>query len=414
MKFLHIKAAVYLCLLTLTPEITCELSRNFVVNDSNDNSTWKELSLGLTDSSCRRPAQCVSLEYRTCLGTSLTYEQTSLDLLPRNHSQDKINETLTQLESLKYIPKCWTVVQPLLCSVFMPKCSNNQLDLPSPDTCRKILKPCGIVMNSTIWPEFLRCDNERIFSTQCKNDVRDVKFGTPGKCLSPLVSVSSSVSGTDESFDGIDGCRVPCHDPMFLPDELAQIHSFIAWAAGICVFFNLFTMVTFFIDWRSASKYPAAIIFHINGCFLVSCIGWLVQFTPGSREVIVCRKDGTPRTGEPSGENISCAAVFIMVYYFSMAAVVWFVILTYAWHMSFRALGKIQDKIDKKNSYFHLLAWSIPFVLTVLTFAYTKIDGNSVTGICYVTHEPVARGLLVLLPLLCGSLAGGYFLSRGN
>ncbi|XP_063973467.1 protein smoothened [Diachasmimorpha longicaudata] len=412
MTLLHTKTAFYFCILIISNEVASELSRNFIVTDNNDNGTWKELSLSLTDSSCRRPSKCVSLEYRTCLGTPLTYEQTSLDLLPDNHSQDKINETLTMLESLKYIPKCWTVVQPLLCAVFMPKCSNNLLDLPSPDTCKKILKPCGIVMNSTVWPDFLRCENEKIFSPQCKNDFRDVKFGTPGKCLSPLVSVSSSVSGTDESFDGIDGCRIPCNDPMFLPDELAQIHSFIAWAAGICIFFNMFTMVTFFIDWRSASKYPAAIIFHINGCFLVSCIGWLVQFTPGSRDVIVCRKDGTPRIGEPSGENISCAAVFIMVYYFSMAALVWFVILTYAWHVSFRALGKIRDKIDKKNSYFHLLAWSIPFVLTVLTFAFTKIDGNSVTGICYVTHEPMARGLLVLLPLTCGSLTAGYFISR--
>lgn len=32
---------------------------------------------------------------------------------------------------------------------------------------------------------------------------------------------------------------------------------------------------------------------------MVSCIGWLAQFTPGSREVIVCRKDGTLRMSEP-------------------------------------------------------------------------------------------------------------------
>lgn len=57
--------------------------------------------------------------------------------------------------------------------------------------------------------------------------------------------------------------------------------------------------VTFLIDWRSANKYPALVIFYINSCFMVSCIGWLVQFTPGSRDVIICRKDGTLRTREP-------------------------------------------------------------------------------------------------------------------
>lgn len=57
--------------------------------------------------------------------------------------------------------------------------------------------------------------------------------------------------------------------------------------------------MTFLIDWKSANKYPALVIFYINGCFMVSCIGWLVQFTPGSRDVIICRKDGTLRTREP-------------------------------------------------------------------------------------------------------------------
>lgn len=57
--------------------------------------------------------------------------------------------------------------------------------------------------------------------------------------------------------------------------------------------------MTFVIDWRSANKYPALGIFYINMCFMMSCIGWLVQFTPGSRDVTICRKDGTLRTREP-------------------------------------------------------------------------------------------------------------------
>ena len=41
-----------------------------------------------------------------------------------------------------------------------------------------------------------------------------------------------------------------------------------------------------------------------------------------------------------AGENLSCVIVFVLVYYFIMAALVWFVILTYTWHISFQALGK--------------------------------------------------------------------------
>lgn len=41
---------------------------------------------------------------------------------------------------------------------------------------------------------------------------------------------------------------------------------------------------------------------------------WLVQFGVGSRDDIVCSKDGTRRKGEPSAEeNLTCVAVFVLV-----------------------------------------------------------------------------------------------------
>lgn len=116
-----------------------------------------------------------------------------------------------------------------------------------------------------------------------------------------------------------------------------------------------------------------------------------------------------------SGENLSCVVVFVLVYYSLMAAMVWFVILTYAWHMSFQALGKIQDRIDKKGAYFHLIAWCLPLVLTVTIMALGEIDGNSVTGICFVGYTNHAvRAWFLLGPVLIVLLVGGYFLSRGK
>lgn len=97
------------------------------------------------------------------------------------------------------------------------------------------------------------------------------------------------------------------------------------------------------IDWSAANKYPALAIFYINICFFVSYSGWLIQFLGyDTREDIVCKKDGTLRKSEPSAsENLSCVIVFVMVYYFFIAGLVWFVIFTYAWHMSsLQALGE--------------------------------------------------------------------------
>jgi hypothetical protein len=41
------------------------------------------------------------------------------------------------------------------------------------------------------------------------------------------------------------------------------------------------------------------------------------------------------------GETLSCVVIFILIYYFLMAACVWFVMLAYSWFVSFQALGRI-------------------------------------------------------------------------
>lgn len=72
---------------------------------------------------------------------------------------------------------------------------------------------------------------------------------------------------------GISGCGLPCRDPLYTEDEHQQIHRLIAWGAGICLALNLLTVATFLIDWRSANKYPALVIFYINVCFAVASMG---------------------------------------------------------------------------------------------------------------------------------------------
>ncbi|XP_012541511.1 protein smoothened isoform X2 [Monomorium pharaonis] len=421
---------IFCCLLPCNLGSSLEHERGFTDNGSGENSTWKDRELGLAHrlkdsnylldrypmgklspdiSNCRRSAKCIPLSKSTCMGTKLPYTSTTLDLIPERVTQDIVEERLYLLQALKHVPKCWAVVQPFLCSIFMPKCINDTVELPSPEMCKMVSGPCRMLMNHTIWPSFAKCENTELFPRLCQNDMRELKFNISGKCLKPLVPTDNALS----IFDGVEGCGTQCYDPLYTTDEHNQMHSFIIWAAGICCTFNLFTVVTFLIDWRSANKYPALVIFYINSCFMVSCIGWLVQFTPGSRDVIICRKDGTLRTREPSGENLSCVVVFVLVYYSLMAAVVWFVILTYAWHMSFRALGTIQDRIDKKSAYFHLIAWCVPLVLTVAIMALGRIDGNSMTGICFVGYADHAAKIFVLCPVLLAVLIGGYFLCRG-
>lgn len=62
---------------------------------------------------------------------------------------------------------------------------------------------------------------------------------------------------------------------------------------------------------------------------------WLLQFYPGNRDNIICRKDGTLRHSEPSAGEASlfCLLSFILIYYFVMVAMVWFAVFTYIWYL---------------------------------------------------------------------------------
>lgn len=97
-----------------------------------------------------------------------------------------------------------------------------------------------------------------------------------------------------------------------------------------------------------------------------------------------------------------------------MAAMVWFTIFTYAWHLQTTDRGSIRDRIDKKSSYFHLVAWSMPLVLTITIMALSEVDGNSITGICFVGYRNhTIRIAMVLLPIGLMSSISFFFSVRG-
>ncbi|CAG2254965.1 SMO [Mytilus edulis] len=360
---------------------------------------------------CYKNATCQSLgTTTTCLGVTLTFTNTSLEFIDSS-TLSSVNEKLKLWEGLKYVPECWSLVQPFLCSVYLPKCDGGQVELPSKELCKKIKSPCKIVeIYHGAWPDFLDCD-ESHFETGCPSQAYDsLDFNTEGSCISPLVRTEDPESW----YDYAEGCGVQCQNPLYTDSEHDQVHAIIAVFGSICLVCTLFTVLTFLIDWKNSKKYPALILFFINICFFLSSIGWMAQFSGGARTDIVCKSDGTIREGGPlTGETASCTFVFILVYYFFMAGAVWFVMLAYAWHLTFKALGTPRDDLSNKTSYFHLASWSIPLVLTIVSLAVSEIDGDSVSGICMIGYQNKGyRAGFLLVPIILVLILGMIFLVK--
>lgn len=365
---------------------------------------------------CVREAtsKCEELEYtKQCFGQNIPYPSTTLDLT-NYFSQDQSLEKLITYQALKHLPKCWSAIQPFLCAVFFPKCEKiNGVDivyLPSLEMCKKTIDPCRILYNSSYFPEFLKC-NETNFPSKCNNDAWDMKFNLTGQCLPPLVPVEHPAN----NFKGIEGCGLQCKDPLYTDDEHRTIQTTILCCAIFCFAIHWFVICTFLIDPHNGFKYSADTIFYVNLCCMISCIGWLLQFISDFHRDIVCRDDNTLRHGAPNeGENSFCILVFILVYYFSMAALCWFVIFAYACHVKFKSIGKVQERIDRKEeNYFHVFAWTLPAVLTIATLVSSEVDGNSTAGICLVGSVNYHHQVwYVLVPIAISAVTAGYFVFR--
>ncbi|CAK8689281.1 unnamed protein product [Clavelina lepadiformis] len=379
---------------------------------SNNSVGLESTYLGV-DCSKNSLETCQSLNQSSalCFGFSLPYSDTSFELVTDASNLKEANEKLLLWSGLRAVPRCWDVIQPLLCSVYFPRCEDGKISLPDRSLCESTRGPCQIVQEEYGWPDFLQCDNNDVFGDNCKSPSSQIEFNK-SDCELPLIATNNPAS----YYDKVEGCGLQCMNPLFDQAEHDEIHAFVAgWAGAACIC-TFFAMLSFFIDWKNSSKYPARIIFYINLCFFLGGIGWLAQFFSGAREEIVCRRDGTMRLAEPvgTGESPSCVIIFVLVYYFLMAGITWFDILSYSWFLMFKALGTHKDPLTSKAHRFHLTAWSIPFILMVSCLAVSQIDGDSMSGICFIGYKNYVYRLgFLLIPVGIVLLVGGFFLARG-
>jgi len=117
--------------------------------------------------------KCDLLQCKDCFGALLPYRRTASGAFTGaiTHKKD-VQASLRQWSALRTVPQCWEVIQPLLCSVYLPPCkvdSTSNMSLvqkPSREQCDIVQTRCRIVEMYGGWPEFLKCDQKH-FSKGC-------------------------------------------------------------------------------------------------------------------------------------------------------------------------------------------------------------------------------------------------------
>lgn len=124
--------------------------------------------------------KCEPLETKDCFGALLPYQRTAAGVFTHDiATQNDVQANLRLWKALRTVPQCWEVIQPLLCSVYLPRCkvdgtSNMSLvQKPSREQCDIVQTRCRIVELYGGWPEFLKCDQNH-FSKGCLVSISDV------------------------------------------------------------------------------------------------------------------------------------------------------------------------------------------------------------------------------------------------
>ena len=213
---------------------------------------------------------------------------------------------------------------------------------------------------------------------------------------------------------GNDSCAPRCDVDVYFRREDKAFASIwmLVWAV-CCMASTLVMVMTFVVD-TSRFRYPERPIVFIAMCYSMYSLAYLLGAVLG-RPAVAC---STTPAGEQflvqrGVQSTWCIVTFLLLYFFGMAGAIWWVVLAITWFMA-AAKKWSREAITSLGSYFHLAAWAIPAVKTIIVLVMRRVDSDELTGLCYVgNHDPAALVGFVLAPMLAYLLIGTIFIAAG-
>jgi len=403
--------------------------------------------------------RCTPIEIPMCL--NMRYNMTRMPNLVGNQNQKDAAMQVHEFLPLVQIG-CSKFLKFFLCSLYAPMCTDMQQTGDERETmvvpacrsmCLEVKSKCEPVLLRLQfqWPPALDCSQlpeksdpkKGVLCMEAPSDAEDTEdLGTIGgpekKYNEELIRYFQTYKNPDlkehktpktnppalicpDRFVYVDklekrnnSCAPRCNVDVYFKQgdkNFAEIWT-IVWAS-ICCLSTTCTALTFLID-TQRFKYPERPIIFLSMCYAIYSIAFVIRAVTGPDAISCDRKrDGSEYLILEGLDSTWCIIVFLILYFFGMAGSLWWVILTITWFLAAaRKWG--QEAIEALSSYFHLAAWAIPAVKTIIVLTMRRVDGDELTGICYVgNHDKNALTGFVLIPLIVYLFLGTFFLLSG-
>ncbi|GBP89150.1 Frizzled [Eumeta japonica] len=345
----------------------------------------------------------------------IIYNQTIFPNLLNHVSQEDAGPDIHQFTPLIKV-NCSPDLKFFLCTVYAPVCTI--LDRPIPPCrhlCESAREKCDEIMIhfGFAWPEHLECSKFPIASDEkviCVGDNNAThESRRPLATKMPKVDYKSNIEkdpsklhgakdygfvcpiqfkvpkGLDYSLkvgDKVElDCGAPCNDMFFTGMEKQFARLWIGIWATLCALSCLFTVMTFLID-TDRFRYPERPIIFLSVCYLMVAATYVMGW--GAGDSVSCRGPFPPPVTGTRLPNVTvitqgtkhepCTILFMVLYFFSMASSIWWVILTLTWFLA-AGLKWGHEAIEANSQYFHLAAWAVPAIKTISILATGKVDG---------------------------------------
>ncbi|CAJ1077292.1 frizzled-3 isoform X1 [Xyrichtys novacula] len=365
---------------------------------------------------------CEPITLRMCQG--LPYNSTFMPNILNHYDQQTAALAMEPFHPMVNL-QCSPELRMFLCALYAPVCTEyGRMTLPCRRLCLQAKSDCYKLMDmfGVSWPQEMDCNRfpdcdepyPRPVDLQSKSDAtespasvqRDYGFWCPRELkIDPELGYS---------FMGVRDCSPPCPNMYFTREELMFARYFIGVVSIVCLSATLFTFLTFLID-VSRFRYPERPIIFYAVCYMMVSLVFFLGFLLEDRVSCNASTPGKFRasTVTQGSHNKACTLLFMVLYFFTMAGSVWWVILTITWFLA--AVPKWgSEAIEKKALLFHACAWGVPGVLTVALLAMNKIEGDSVSGVCFVgLYNLTALRWFLLAPLGLDVVVGVVLLLAG-
>ncbi|RNA27510.1 frizzled-8 [Brachionus plicatilis] len=261
-------------------------------------------------------------------------------------------------------------------------------------------------------PKLVNTYANEIVESELANKNR--QFDTFNKvCTHPFIKITDPNDHrfNKVSFSELKNCAQPCQSVYFSHQERQLTYYWSLFWSFLCLFSTFCTACTYFIE-SSRFRYPQKPIIYMSICFLFISIGYMVRFMTGHEQA--CESDKSIRYSNSNNlSSLPCTLTFMLTYYFGMAASVWWVIISLTWFLA-AGLKWSTEAISKYGAYFHLVAWLVPFIKTFTILTMSLVDGDPLSGMCFVGNLNVhSLKIFVIYPSVIYLSIGMGFLIAG-